>query len=75
MEDYKRIGVFNLLVNFFYRKVASKLYKLDKVDHIFHSFKKEGLIPESFEQNILARRTIYNRIKKIKRSDVSLRTL
>lgn len=72
MKDYKRIGVFHLLIKFFYSKIASQIYTIGKIDEVLYNFKIAGLIPESFQQNILARRDIYEKIKRKKKPEVAL---
>lgn len=48
MEYYKRIGVFHLLIKFFYSKIAKGIYRQAKIDEVLKSFRMAELIPESF---------------------------
>lgn len=56
MHYLKRIGVFHLLIKFFYKKIGEEIYRQQDVDSTLQNFRKAKLIPESFEQNILIRR-------------------
>lgn len=72
MDYFKRIGVFHLLIKFFYGKIAKGIYRQDRIDRVLESFRMAGLIPESFQKNILVRREVYKKIHLKKRPDVGL---
>jgi hypothetical protein len=67
MKNLSRGGVFNLLIKFFYEKIAKREYSQSKVDQILEKFRKSGLIPESFQYNLLVRREVFNKLRESKR--------
>lgn len=72
MKYFKRIGVFHLLIKYFYSKISNGTYTSNNIDRVLFNFKRAGLIPESFQQNILARREIYKKIQQKKKAEVAL---